>query len=929
MFGSLPLRARFLIAPIIGGLLTVFIYISSSSIIAEQKQLFEQINNSDLIQIGEINRTVAQLARNNSDIITLLFDSEALDEEQIYEQGKQTLNELHTIEQSLLATIEKSERITIDGIDIFAKIIDAYSTYRFEAVSAIEMSSVDTSQALYELALANKKLKVLNKLFLSLSEYHLQHITSQANEISGSLSEKTYINEISIVFIILIFAVAFYLSDKMSASLRKVYNALIHLAHGETNVTVLKVNDSYTRHLWKAAAEFKESLIANQAQKNELLMLKYAMNKHSIISIADLDGTITYANKKFRKISGYSNEELIGENHRIVNSGNTSKEYWQAMYRRIANGKTWHDEVLNQAKDGSLYWVDTSIIPIRASLDTGKIASYMSIRTDITARKEQEQRLIEATKEAEAATKAKSQFLANMSHEIRTPMNGVIGMTQLLQDTNLNNEQQNYLNAIAHSSDNLLSIINDILDFSKLEFDAVTLEEISFNLEQTCLDCLEVISSNSHAKAIDYLFDYHPDVPRYFSGDPVRVRQMLLNLLSNANKFTKQGYIRLTVLYIANNVGEEQLSIRVQDTGIGIKSNALNQLFEEFSQADVSTTRKYGGTGLGLSITKKLANLMLGTIDVHSQYQQGSTFTLTLPLAVDNAIEQRLAIPENLKDLPILLIDANTYSSNIFKGLFDHIGMKTTVMNSAAKTLSALQAADSHKPPYQLAVINSLGSEQSTIELAASIRANTAYNDLKLVLFSASPKKGEAVRYQQAQFSGYLPQLSSYDMIVKLLSASLSHHHGQEIFTRHLIKNSQLPQRNKQVLAKQTFTGNVLLVEDIKVNQVIAHKMLTSLGLNVDIASDGQEAVTAVNNTNYDLIFMDCQMPVMDGYQATQQIRVMEQEQSLAAMPIIALTANATAVDIITCKESKMDDVVTKPYQLADLQQCLAKWLPN
>jgi len=919
MFGSLPLRAKFLIAPFIGGVLTFIIYITSSSIINAQNELFKEINQTDLIQISKINHTIAKLARNNSDVVSLLLKSETIDEEQIYLQGKTILNELYAIEQELAAAIEGSQKTIIDNVDIFNEVTSAFSTYRTEVVLSLEMASVDRSQALYELNLANKKLKILNSLFLKLSENHLHHITQQANEIKGSLSERTYINELSLFFIILMFVVAFYFADKMSTNLLQVYNALAKLAQGDTTIEVKEDKDSHINNLWLAVGGFRDSINKNQRQQRELLVLKYAINQHSIISMTDLKGLITYANNKFSDVSGYSKQELVGHDHNILNSNDKPQAYWDEMHSQISKGKPWNDVILNIAKNGSQYWVDTSIIPIRESLDTGAITGYMYIQTDISEQIKQQKKLVEATKEAEAATVSKSQFLANMSHEIRTPMNGVIGMAQLLNDTPLNNEQRDYLHSITTSGRNLLTIINDILDFSKLDFGAVELEKLSFNLERICLECLEVIANNQIEYTIEYIFDYHPSLPRYFIGDPARVRQVLLNLLSNAAKFTKQGYVRLYISYDKCS----GLKVEVEDTGIGIKAESLNKLFDEFSQADTSTTRNYGGTGLGLSITKKLIDLMAGKISVVSEYQIGSTFSINLPLPEQIENVAVTSIDNLVQNTEVLLLDPSNRNNKVLKSLFEYMGADVSVITDVDDAIEYLKQGIKHATPYQLLVINNTFSESATINLAKRIREMSEFEALKLVVFSASPLKGETVIYEKAGFNAYISKFSYYDNMLQVMSATLSHKLGQHIITQYSVEDA------KQFrVVKETFVAKVLLVEDIRVNQMIANKMLSSIGLTVELAENGLEAVEMVDNNEYDLIFMDCQMPVMDGYEATLAIRN-NSDVKKAQLPIIALTANATKEDIVKCHQSKMDDVVVKPYQLEELQACLQQWLPD
>ncbi len=919
---SLSLRSRFLIAPFIGILLTIILYFSSNEIINAHTKLFQELNESNLIQISEINHSTAQLAINNTDIIALLLESEHLDEEQIYEQGKDILNRLYQLEQSLLISMENGNNTVDESSNLFEEIKTAFSAYRHENISAIEMASVDPSQALDELVLANNKLKTLNDLFLQLSEYHLVKVSQSANEVEGSLADNVYINEITSVLLLLMVWVAFYFSGNISTALSQVYDALLNLSKGDTAIKIEQHHDKYIKSLWTVVDDFKASLEINEKQKKELLTLKFAIDQHSIVTIADLKGTITYVNGKFCQISGYTKEEVIGENHEIFNSHNQPNAYWKNMYRHVLKGEVWHDEVRNKAKDGSDYWVDITIIPVKSSSEKGRFSGFMSIKTDITTRKEQEKKLIEAKAEAESATVAKSQFIATMSHEIRTPMNGVIGMAQLLKDTPLTNEQKDYLGAITRSGNNLLAIINDILDFSKLDFEAVELENISFCLERVCQECLEVVASNASENNIEYILDYPPTCPRFFMGDPARIRQILINLIGNAKKFTRQGFIRLGVCYQDDDSGNKQLMIEVQDTGIGIKEQAIKHLFNEFSQADNTTTRKYGGTGLGLSITKKLITLMNGEIGINSDYKEGSTFWANIPLAeAQTPIAQ---LPVNLSGIPILVLDSHIENRRIFKRMLEHMGAQVTLVSEPKEALQTLQQAEESKATYRIMIVDGSLENSGTMALTQSLRDNEQFNQLKLVVFSSAAQKGDAKLYEKAGVNGYLTKLARYETLHAILSVVLKHQQGQAIITQHSIDDV------KQFVEKEiNYTASVLLVEDIRVNQVIAKKLLSGIGLDVDIADNGQEAVDAVKNKPYDLIFMDCHMPIMDGYEATKIIREIELAQNKVALPIVALTANATREDREVCKKAGMNYVVTKPYQAADLAKCLQKFIPE
>jgi PAS domain S-box-containing protein len=367
-----------------------------------------------------------------------------------------------------------------------------------------------------------------------------------------------------------------------------------------------------------------------QTQNKDLNNQKFALDQHAIVSITDLNGTITYANDRFCAISGYAREELVGQNHRIVKSGFHEPIVFVELWQTITNGRVWHHEVKNRRKDGSFYWVEATIVPL---LDAGgHPEQYIAIRTDITAIKELEQSLQQAKASAEAATVAKSQFLANMSHEIRTPMNGVMGMTDLALDTELDPTQRAYLETARSSAQSLMVILNDILDFSKIEAGKLNIESIEFSLASTLSEILKPIISRAEKKGLTLASELAPGLPDRVRGDPGRIRQILTNLCDNAIKFTSQGGITVALVCEASGAEGFEAHFSVQDTGIGIAADQLKGIFDAFTQADTSTTRRFGGTGLGLTICARLTELMGGRIWVKSEPGHGSSFHFTVRL---------------------------------------------------------------------------------------------------------------------------------------------------------------------------------------------------------------------------------------------------------------------------------------------------------
>ena len=417
----------------------------------------------------------------------------------------------------------------------------------------------------------------------------------------------------------------------------------------------------------------------NQALNNE----RFALDQHTIVSVTDLQGSITYANDRFCSISGFSHAELIGANHRIVKSGFHPDEFYANLWQCIGAGQVWQGEICNRAKDGSFYWVDSSIVPMLDAQDLPM--QYIGIRTDITAAKALQESLQEARKVAESANRAKSEFLANMSHEIRTPMNGVIGMTELALETPLNETQRSYLNVVQSSAQSLLVILNDILDFSKIEAGKLQIETIVYSPRQTITEALQPVQARVLQKGLKLSCEIAPDLPEFVLGDPGRIRQVLTNLCDNAIKFTAQG--RIDVRVTGRDLGDQdyELQISVQDSGTGIAQDKQKLIFSAFAQADSSTTRQFGGTGLGLTISARLVELMGGRIWVQSVPGQGSTFHFTVRTA-------RHAAPATLSDpgaaasasgaariLSVLLVEDNKVNQLLATTLLKKWGHRVTL----------------------------------------------------------------------------------------------------------------------------------------------------------------------------------------------------------------------------------------------------------
>lgn len=710
----------------------------------------------------------------------------------------------------------------------------------------------------------------------------------------------------------------FHTEEQVKAEVEPINNEVLELGAVQREVWHVHQNGK-TFPTWMAVSTLTDEngqvrgLIASaqdisERKKNEEELLKlYRATTQSptAIVIANTRGEIEYVNPAFSAVTGYSREEALGQNPRILQSGFHDRDFYVNLWQTISTGKIWRGEFCNKNKAGEIFWESASIAPVQDA--NGKLTHYVAVKENITEKKKILAEMEKAKNAAEAAARAKADFLANMSHEIRTPLNAIYGMTSLMLNTPLNEEQQDFIETIRGGGETLLNVINDILDFSKIEAGKLTLEERPFYIRQCIEETLDLLAEKASEKDLELAYFLGENVPPLIVGDETRLRQILVNLLNNGIKFTEAGEV--TIYITSKSVDEKhEVHFRVCDTGIGIPKDKMDKLFKSFSQVDTSTTRKYGGTGLGLAISSNLSEAMGGEMWVESEVGEGSIFHFTILVAGDpNAVPETPAeVQPTLENKRVLIVDDNATNRLILSKQTETWGMHSRVVTSAAEALTLLKTdAD-----FDLGVFDMQMPEMDGCQLAQELAGKQTFPIIILTSLKHITRKEKDENVAA--------------LLSKPIKTSNLFNAFNKVFGEHTVapKKKKTPSTLDQALADE-YPLRILLVEDNAINQKVALKLLSRLGYKADLAGNGIKALEALHKQAYDVVLMDIQMPEMDGDETTAHIRADWQKDKQPY--IIAMTANALEGDREKYLARGMDDYVSKPISVDALVAALKK----
>ena len=678
----------------------------------------------------------------------------------------------------------------------------------------------------------------------------------------------------------------------------------------------------------KLQREVSERKLAEDALRDsEALYHSLVDNLPIYVTRIDLDGRITYVNNNYCQLVGLPAEQILGKTNYDFHPPEYAKKYTEDEMRVAQTGEVFTDIEENQIGEESRYF-EVRKAPVFD--DQQRVIEIQAVFWDVTERhhaeikrQQAEDALRGAQDAAEAASRAKSDFLANMIHEIRTPMNAIIGMTELLLDTNLDRSQRDYVRIVHDSGDSLLTLINDILDFSKIEAGKFTLDAVRFSLEDSLGDTMKALAIRAHRKNLELALHVAPDVPDRLMGDPGRLRQVIINLVGNGIKFTQSGEVVLDVECESRSEKQATLRFSVSDTGIGIPEDKLTHVFDAFEQVDTSTTRQFGGTGLGLAITTRIVELMGGHVSVTSSLGEGSVFSFTVQfdLAQNGVRRFQLPKPEQLTGMRVLIVDDNSTNQRILEEMLSVHQMQPVAVGSAQEALDLITRAHKSGEDYPLILTDVNMPDVDGFTLVEQIRQTDQLKQPVVIVLTSGDRRGDQARCEELGVAAHLlkpiKQSELFDAVVLAFGIAAPDTH-----------DSDIPATDEP---RTVPSLRILLAEDAYANQMLAVGLLKKWNHTVLVAENGAQAVELLEKEPFDLVLMDVQMPEMDGFEATKRIRQLEAEKALPHLtrhpiPIVAMTAHAMKGDRERCLASGMDGYVSKPIRVSELQSAIAQF---